>query len=437
VSNIIVFSDKEIITDLKLTLDELVMHGHKLLIYNGFAAFADCDLNSTTTVIIDAENNKLAAFELCREIRDLVRKSLRVFVYLPGASLNEASRFGNLGVEVEDEKSIFNLVNKIGKSNSDDLNINNKKLITIHSINGGLGASSITLLLSHFLNKLNISSVLIENSDNFSLRNKLDLSCNPALLDQINLKSFTQNTDIEWFKSFLLTPSTMTKAFYLNLFSNIEEKQNFLLQKPSLLEKITKQIDSYVSHNQNFLTDQIVKEYLTQVSNSLKHFLKDGHGDSFLLFNQITSYLFSFSQNIFFDSAGDLLSPLTKQYLQFSKNLIVLLRDDYQAKDQYIALKKFISEAYQINLIPIIVPNHYQYMNYQKLRDSDWQILLGDKPLIYPYAPEELIALFDDHEPLNLSSKLSLFTKELLGELGIQTKANIGPANGILNFLFQ
>ncbi len=61
----------------------------------------------------------------------------------------------------------------------------------------------------------------------------------------------------------------------------------------------------------------------------------------------------------------------------------------------------------------------YHYNKYLSLKDTDWQQILGEVPLIYPYRPDIVTRFIYELEPIAESEKLFIFAKELLIRLGI------------------
>ena len=64
-----------------------------------------------------------------------------------------------------------------------------------------------------------------------------------------------------------------------------------------------------------------------------------------------------------------------------------------------------------------MVPDSYQQNSYRRFSNYDWQELLGDVPLIYPYAPEAITSFVFDLVALTENKKLNQFTKNLVEKI--------------------
>ena len=100
-----------------------------------------------------------------------------------------------------------------------------------------------------------------------------------------------------------------------------------------------------------------------------------------------------------------------------------------------MAQKKFFEEKYKLRVIPVIAPPHYYYSKYEGLSKKDWESIIGEVPLIYPYDPETIIRFIYDHEEIEEKRKVYKFAKELLRRCSIEVEESKPKDKGLLNFL--
>jgi hypothetical protein len=165
-------------------------------------------------------------------------------------------------------------------------------------------------------------------------------------------------------------------------------------------------------------------------------FSKELEGDSFSLFDEILQLGSKISRNIFFDLSSDLSSSINRQLLRFSKNIIIVFKDVHNIKGEYLSHKRLLENKYKLNVIPVLAPGYYHYNKYCNFKAADWQQILGEVPLIYPYRPDVITRLIYEAETISETEKLFVFTKELLSRLGINpNKEGYKSSRNILKLL--
>lgn len=421
-SDIIFISETEINAELKCAQGELVSRGYKLSNAIKFdKAIELLKLSTINIVLVNALDRKLEAYQLAKDIKEMFRTAIKVYVYLPNSNVNEASRFGLVNAEVEDQSSINNIASKLVPKRHREYLLD-ENITSIYSLNGGVGSSTITILLGYLLNYYNQNSLVIESSNNFTVKNLLNLNMDLGLLSRDRSKETSQVKDLDWFNAFIAYPSLAPKIAYLNLFSNVQERLAYIDQASLFAASIASKLEELTDQKQveTLFTNKELKSKFSSLISSIKLLSKDLSGESFTLFDEVLQLGSKISKNIFFDLSSDIYSNINKQLLRFSKNIIIVFKDTLNIKEQYCK-HKAIFEKYKLNVIPVLAPGYHHYNKYKSLKDSDWQEILGDVPLIYPYKPEIITQLFYEHKDLNENESLFLFGKTLLQKLGIKT----------------
>ncbi len=425
-TDILFISETDIKAELQLAQSEMVHCGYSISQAVRFDKAIDLlRISSINVVLINAASKKLEAYDLVRDIKEVFRGAIKVFVYLPESNPNEGSKFGLLNAEVEDHLSIKTIVNKLNPKKQREY-ILEENISSVYSLNGGAGSSFITILLAYVLNYHNQESLVLESSNTFSIRDSLRIEPGLALLSRDRSKEINQARDLDWFNGFLANPALAPKMSYLNLFTNVAERMSYLdqgidfaINLANNLEEIVTKSSIFNDETTHLYSAQEARSKILNIANSTKLLAKDMEGDSFSLFDEILQLGSKVSKNIFFDLSSDLSSSINKQLLRFSKNLIIVFKDVHKAKEEYWAHKKFLEDKYKLNVIPVLAPGYYHYSKYLNFVNSDWHKILGEVPLIYPYRPDVVARIIYEAEPIAESEKLFIFASDLLLRLGI------------------
>jgi hypothetical protein len=376
-------------------------------------------------VLINAAQRKLEAFELCQQIKQEFKGRIKVFVYLPNASLNEASKFGSLNAEVEDEQSIRHIASKISIDKNQQY-LYDELTISICSLYGGLGASHLAVLLAYTLGLTGHHSLLLESSNNFTLKKILNIDNNLALLETDQNKGNKQILDEDWLSNFLTKLGSLPNTYYLNLFNSLDKRLYYLLQNKDTCKQINEIAKSsrkildkcHQSPEPNEFSNAYalkeIKQQLLNIDMISEQLYQDIEGQSLTIFDRIIGLGSKFATTMIFDLSTDLVSPLNRQFLHLSKFLLVLLKDDELVKMNYLALRNFITEQYPCTIIPVLIAEHDNYLRYQNINDEAWFNILGTRPLIYPYKLDSIIKLGSEAKHLNSKDPLLKFARELL-----------------------
>lgn len=443
-NDILFVSDTEILPELELAQNEMVHYGYSLSFTVSMSKTLDY-LKATTVsvVLINAHNKKIEAYELCKDIKESFRGAIKVIVFLPESTANEGSRFGLVNAEVEDSKTIQGIVDKLPKKNTRDY-ILDENVLSFYSLDGGCGATMMTILAAYVLDYYQHDTLVLESSNTLTIKNKLAIRDNKLpLLTRDKAREYDQAKDVDWFNGFVSKSKFIPRLNYLNLFKNSLDKTDFVESSSKVLSKLSEDIESFLEKEQNFRKEE-VKAQLFGLANSLKLITRDIQGDSYSLFDEIVQLGSKVAKTFLFDISSDICTPLNKQLLGFSNNIIVIFKDAANIKEEYLAQKKYFTEKYKLNVIPVIAPPHYYYAKYDSLTEAEWMQVLGDVPLVYPYDPEAAIRFMLDKENLDEKSKLFKFTRDLLSLCSIPLKSEhkaddinlqMKKRSGILNFL--
>lgn len=434
-NDILFVSESDILPELEIAQSEISHYGYSLSFPIHMSKALDY-LKATThsTVLINAHNKKIEAYELCKEIKNTFRGAIKSFVFLPDSNPNEGSKFGLVNAEVEDECSIKNIVDKLPKKNKRDYLLD-ENVISVYGMHGGAGCSFIAILLSYVLSQNKQSTLLLESTNTRAIQRYLNLDANIPLLTRDRSKEIDQAKDLDWFKGFISKSPLIEKMHYLNLFATAKDKSDYHEQASKNLRNLAFDINSILEENKEFAkTPEEINKHFFALSNSLQLMAKELEGETFTLFNEIVQLGSKLSQNIIFDIAGDVYSPLNKQLLKLSNSLVMIFRDAANLKAEFQTQKDFFESNYDLRVIPVIAPAHYHYSNYQALTNQDWHDLLGDAPLIYPYDPESVIRFTLDAKGLAKNSALYKFAEKLLHRLAIPIKKQ-NQRNSLLSFL--
>lgn len=437
-SDVLFVSETEVMPELEMAKNEIAHYGYVVSFPVTYSKALQYLRGTTSNVVlINANNKKIEAYELCKEIKETFRGAIKAYVYIPDSSPNEGSKFGLVNAEVEDAKSITSIVDKMPSKSQRDY-ILDENVISVYGMHGGVGASFITILLAHTLNHHGHNSLVLESSNTRAIKKYLNLENKLSLLVRDKSKELDQAKDLDWFSGFLSRTSLIPKMSYLNLFPSSESKSDYLEQPSESLAKLAADVDRFIEDGkQRQRTADEINAYLFGIANSMKLVSKDLIGESFSLFDEVIQLGSKISKNIFFDISNDIYSPLNKQLLKLSNVIVLVFRDTTNIKEEYQEQKNFFKEKHNLKVVPVIAPPHYYYAKYEALKAEDWQEILGDVPMIYPYDPETVIRFIYDKEELNTKKKLFKFTERLLEECQISVGAEPSKKEGLLNFLYQ
>lgn len=420
-TDILFVSETDISPELKLAQLEISHRAYNLSQAVKFSRAVEiikhCSIN---TVLINAAGKKLEAYELACDIKESFRGAIKVFVYLPDSSPNEGSRFGLVNAEVEDEFSIKAIVNKLSPKKTRDY-ILEENITSLYSLNGGVGSSFITILLAYVLSQNSQESLVLESSNSFAIRDQLQLSSPLALLSRDRSKEINQVRDFDWFSGFITNSKLIPQMSYLNLFTNVQERAEYFDQSLIFNSELATRIEALIESDDTLYTKQERKSKLLNIVNSMRLLTKELEGDSFSLFDEIVQLGSRVAKTMFFDLSSDIFSPLNKQLLRFSTNLVLVFRDTHLMKQEFQEQIKLLKK-YKVNIVPVIAPGYYHYQKYQKLTEADWLRILGEQPLIYPYSPELVTSFVFEGKAIARSEPLYLFAQALLLRLGLKIK---------------
>ncbi len=411
-SDILFISTTPLNPELELLRNEISSRGFSFSeIYNLEKVVSVLKITQAKTLIINAENNKIEVFEFCNRIKDTYTHSLQIFVYLPDATINEASKFGLLGAEVEDQNSIANVVDKLLHNNQEELN--KKNIIGFLQINGSNGLSSMLSLFAIFLSEKNKNITIAESSNRKSLAQFFAIPEIPDLLASENKNEIIEK-DSDWFTSFI-TSTNQAKIHYLNLFNNINEKLQYENKKILALDYLFQKIKNLD------LKDFDLSQKLWIYSNSLKLIKQDLEGSSSSILQEALEFIFRNSELLLCDLGNDCYSSINKEILRRSKYLILVFDKSIDELTYNSYLKAL--EPYQITIIPIIKEYKHQTNQNQEI-------------LEYPYDPETIVRTLINQESLNHKSKLYEFYIELSQRIGIRFPEQIfSKSMRLLKFL--
>ena len=137
-NEIVLISETDIDQELKLAQEQINSVGYSFTFPVTFSKVIHfLKVNSSNIVIINAKDKKLEAYELCQEIKNQFRGAIKVYVFLPEAKANEASKFGLASAEVEDADSIALLSQKLPSKEGRDFVIQ-ENTISMLGLNGVL-----------------------------------------------------------------------------------------------------------------------------------------------------------------------------------------------------------------------------------------------------------------------------------------------------------
>ncbi len=434
---ILLVSNTELDPQIELLRTELTHHGYSM----SFPVTINKALEhlrqySYTQILINASQAKLESLELLREIKEIFKSTIKVFIYLPNSSASEGSKYGQYSAEVEDEFSLLSMVDKLaqGEKHSCDFEEN---FISIYALSGGSGTSLISILLAYALGKRGHDTLLLESSPTAtSLRDALALESKPALLTRDRSREQDQVKDSDWFSGFISRSPFLRETHYLHLFASMADRANFMLRASIFVDNITNQLAGLSQRINSYNIEELATT-LRIPCNNLQLLSHELSGNSRSLFDEIVQPGAQFAKTFIADLGSDIQSPINRQILKLSKSLIIVMRDNTTAnlRESFNSQKKYLEDYYNLNIIPVLAPGHHRYSDYYRFTASNWESLLGVEPLIFPYLPEEVSSFLLDHEELEDQSALLKFSYSLLERAGFTQ--TVASRKSLMDFLVR
>lgn len=409
--DILFITESQILPELDLIKRELLEQGFSNLIKANFSNGLEL-LKATkfACVLINAHDKKIETYEFSLQLRSALGADSRVFVFMPQASLNEASKFGKINAEIIDLGSLGVMVDTL-KAHDHNL-LAPKKLHSILSINGGLGASTLAVLLAFACHQQKKSALVLEATNKFTVRDLLGINPGKAFLTRDRTLEHKQILDQKWFKGFVQVSSQHSYAKYLDLFNSSDEKISYLEKTAFYCQNLNEQI--------NDIGHQEIKPYqLAMISDSLRLIAQDLCGDSGVLLDELVKFLYPADDELIVDLGLDHQTTLNRQFLGLSKNIILLFSDQPGTKSILLDLKNHLAKKYSANLIGVFVCDIENLCFYQNISEAEWQTTIGFVPLIMPREADLVTAFIYDNECITKDSKTYYFLKSLLVEMGI------------------
>lgn len=425
-SDILFVSDPKVDPELELVKREIIEAGFSISQPYPLDAVAGMiESHQVTMVLINAIDQKFEAYDFCLKLKALHYDSLKIFVYLQDISANEASKFGKLDAEVIDASSAHVLIESL-KNQAPQMQILKQDLTSIVSLDGGLGASTLAVLIAEMIADSSKTSLLMESNNKFSLREILGLEGSPSFLGRDRSLEHRQTHDHNWFSAFLRSSQRHAQCKYLNLFSDLAQRAVYT-DKPhayslAVAEALLK-------------SEAINTDKLKLLSSSLKLMARDIQGDPAVLFDELIKFSGRLVDYTVVDLGQDTFSSLNKQFLALSKNLVVLFSDRPGVKNNFGSIRSDLEHKCRAKLIPVLVLDEVNYYRYEKFSQDQWQDLLGIVPMLYCREPELISAYVYDQEALPRSSRTYKFLQRLLCELAVKVTDLNGNPGGAFKLL--
>jgi hypothetical protein len=426
-SDILFITDSIILPELDLIKREIYDQGLGALIkVDFFNAFEMLSVTRFSFVIINAHDKKIEAFDFCLKLRSALGVEPRVFVFMPDATLNEASKFGKINAEIIDFASLEVLIDalKIQESAAQST----KKIHSIISVNGGLGASTLAVLIAFALQHFKKTSLILESTNKFTIRDLLGIHAGKPFLTRDRALEHKQILDQKWFSGFLQTSLHHPYVKYLDLFTDCHEKISYL-------EKTASYCDSLNAQIQEIGIEDLKSFQLSLITDSLKLIAKDLKGDSGILVDELVKYFYSLDHEVIADLGFDYQTSLNRQFLALSKNIILLFSDEPGTKSIVLDLKNYLQKKYSANIIGVFVSEIENYNFYQNITPDEWCNTIGFHPLILPRQEDLVSSFIFDNECIPKDSKIFYFLKSLLCEMGNFSGDFKFQKNGAFKFL--
>ena len=411
--DVLFITETQILPELDLIKRELLDQGFSNLIKVDFANGMDLlKASKFNCVLINANDKKIEAYEFCLKLRSALGLDFKVFVFMPQASLNEASKFGKINAEIVDLGSLSVMVDTL-KAHDSSL-LAPKKIHSILSINGGLGASTLAVLLAFACHQQKKSALVMEATNKFTVRDLLGINPGKAFLTRDRTLEHKQILDQKWFKGFVQVSSQHSYAKYLDLFTSSDEKISYLEKTAFYCENLNEQINEIGHHE--------IKPYqLNMISDSLRLIAQDLRGDTGVLLDELVKFLYSGDDEVLVDLGLEHQSTLNRQFMDLSKNIIMVFSDQPGTKSILLDLKNHLTKKYSANLIGVFVCDIENFSFYQNISKAEWHSTIGFVPLIMPREADLVTAFIYDNECITKDSKTYYFLKSLLVEMGIHS----------------
>ncbi len=436
-NEILFVSDLEPDAELELARNELLHYGYSLSFPLSISRVLEyLNSHSYDQILINARDRKLLVLELVQNLRKQYKSKLKIFVYLPKSSANEGSKFGLLGVDVEDESSILTIVDRLPQQTRIP---SEQNIISVAALHGGSGASLLSILLSYALGKMGHSSLLMDSSTGAtSLRDNLVLDPKPSFLTRDRSRELEQSKDLDWFWGFISRSHFLRETFYLHLFASPLDRDNFSLKAASFSDKLSEQIRTISSRATYAQADEL-EASLRRASASLQMLANELRGNSYSLQEEIFQAAQQVAKYFIVDLGTDLSSALNRQFLSLTKYLFVLIQDLplSSLKENFGLQKQYLESTYKLNIIPILCPKHYRYADYYRFTAAEWQSLLGFEPYIFPYEPEQISRFLLDHEDLSTRTSLFKFINNILEPMLDNEQPQANSRKSLLDFLVR
>jgi len=286
------------------------------------------NINKFDLIIINASARKLEALEFCKYLSNFKLEKIKILVFLPDASLHEASKFGFFGAFTEDENSIEKFILNLEKEK--DTKNKTKNLICISSLTNSLDSSSVFLSLAKLLGSKEQKTLLSETSLYQTIRQLLNIQDFKTLLES----SIVQYSmfDINWLKTYLEPTKLGENSLYLSLFKNPSFKLSPALDQIKLDNALNLAIEKF--------------------------------------------------DHCLIDIANDFSSEINIQLLKRTKYLFIVLENRPNIHEDYKRLKSFLENKYKLLCFSVISSSNAQIKKYREVTKQEWLEKLEEQPLL-------------------------------------------------------
>jgi hypothetical protein len=286
------------------------------------------NINKFDLIIINASARKLEALEFCKYLSNFKLEKIKILVFLPDASLHEASKFGFFGAFTEDENSIETFILNLEKEK--DTKNKTKNLICISSLTNSSDSSSVFLSLARLLGSKDQKTLLSETSLYQTVRQLLNIQDFKTLLES----SIVQYSmfDINWLKTYLEPTKLGENSLYLSLFKNPSFKLSPALDQIKLDNALNLAIEKF--------------------------------------------------DHCLIDIANDFSSEINIQLLKRTKYLFIVLENRPNIHEDYKRLKSFLENEYKLLCFGIISSSNAQIKKYREVTKQEWLEKLEEQPLL-------------------------------------------------------
>ena len=223
------------------------------------------NINKFDLIIINASERKLEALEFCKYLSNFKLEKIRILVFLPNASLHEASKFGFFGAFTEDENSIEKFILNLEKEK--DTKNKTKNLICISSLTNSLDSSSVFLSLAKLLGSKEQKTLLSETSLYQTVRQLLNIQDFKTLLESsiVQYSMFDLNLAIEKFDHCLIDiASDFSSEINIQLLKRTKYLFIVLENRPNIHEDY-KRLKSFLENEYKLLCFSIISSSNAQI----------------------------------------------------------------------------------------------------------------------------------------------------------------------------